>query len=102
MITMTRREFFTAYHATPCASCEARDKPGTGVGPVIGGILMECYVNAEIERLERLKSLDAKPDGYDAVLRQRNHEMYIRACWLTNVIPDAEKLPFPAPIAQAA
>lgn len=89
MIEQTREEFFAAHNAKPCRHCETRDTPGAGIGPVIGSMLFESYANAEAERLERLADRNAESDAYDAKLKQRNNELYIRACWLSNVDPAA-------------
>lgn len=88
MIDQSRDEFFSTNEAKPCRHCLKRDEPGSGIGPIIADILFESYANAEAERLDRLAQKDAQADGYDTILRQRNNEIYIRACWLANISPD--------------
>ena len=89
MIEQSREEFFAANDAKPCRHCLKRDEPGSGIGPVIASMLFESYANAEVERLDRLAKRDAVTDDYDAKLKQRNNELYIRACWLSNTVPEA-------------
>lgn len=88
MIEQKREQFFAQHDAEPCSHCLKRDEPGSGIGPIIADILFDCYATAESERLERLAKNDAQQDDYDAILRRRNNEIYIRACWLSNTIPD--------------
>jgi len=88
MIEQKRDQFFADHDAQPCRHCLKRDEPGTGIGPIIADILFDCYATAESERLDRLAKNDAKHDAYDAVLRKRNNEIYIRACWLSNTVPE--------------
>lgn len=107
-ITETREAFFARHRAAPCKHCLTRNTPGEGVGPLYGQILLELYADRETERLQRLLDLATKasgtsatqanfsqriqPDGWDETLRARNHELYIRACWLLDMIPDAHVL----------
>lgn len=89
MIEQNRDEFFAANDAKPCRHCLQRDEPGTGIGPVIASMLFESYANAEVERLDRLAERGAVTDDYDARLKRRNNDLYIRACWLSNTVPEA-------------
>ena len=89
MIEQNRDQFFAQHDAKPCRHCLKRDEPGKGIGPVIARLLFESYATAEAERLERLAGRGAEADAYDATLKQRNNEIYIRACWLSNTVPDS-------------
>ena len=88
MIEQKRDQFFADHDAQPCRYCLKRDEPGAGIGPIIADILFDCYATAETERLDRLSNNDAEHDAYDAILRKRNNDIYIRACWLSNTVPE--------------
>jgi len=88
MIEQDRKDFFAQHDAAPCRHCLKRDEPGSGIGPVIASMLFESYANAETERLDRLAERGAIADDHDARLKRRNNELYIRACWLSNTVPD--------------
>jgi len=88
MITQNRDDFFAANDAKPCRYCLERGDPGTGIGPIIAGMLFESYANAEFERLDRLAERGAVSDEQDTRMKRRNNELYIRACWLSNTVPE--------------
>lgn len=88
MIKQSQEEFFQTYNVEPCRHCMKRKMPGSGIGPIIGSILFDVYADSEIERLERKALPENSNDNYDLILQERNRALYVRACWLSNVVPD--------------
>ena len=108
-ITETRDAFFARHGIKPCHLCVARENPGTGIGPVLAQILLGSYATREAERLERLlkrstaitaigapRTREIQSDAWDERMRQENEALYIRACWLGDMIPDQDKIARPA------
>ena len=86
-IIETRDDYFARHGVEPCRECLKRDRPGSGIAPIVGRILMDVYVDKEIDRLARLEGLSDGPDNHDRLLKERSRHIYVRACWLINHDP---------------